>query len=302
MALRKVDLLQDYVKLLRDDAQEIHSLYEDILIHVTSFFRDPEAFETLKADVFPEILKQKREGDPIRLWVAGCSTGEEVYSIAIALLESLGDSSTAHPIQIFGSDISEKAIESARLGAFSDIAMRDVGDERRRRYFAKAETGYRINKMVRDLCVFVRHDLARDPPFSKLDLVSCRNVLIYFDRPLQQRVLPIFHYSLNPGGFLLLGSTESISGFAELFSAVDPSNKIFARMSGTSALRFAPRSEVHPPPAPPRLVRRASSESPGRTIDLAKHLDRLLLARYSPPGVLINERLEILQFRGETAA
>ena len=178
--------------------------------------------------------------------MAGCSTGEEVYSLAISLLECLGDSSQAHPIQIFGSDIGEKAIEKARSGLYSDSALRDVTDERRRRYFAKVETGYRINKMVRDLCIFVRHDLARDPPFSKLDLVSCRNVLIYFGQALQKRVLPTFHYSLNPGGFLLLGHTENIAGFSQLFSPVDKSHKVFARTTAASVLNFAPRSEVHP--------------------------------------------------------
>jgi two-component system, chemotaxis family, CheB/CheR fusion protein len=300
MALRKVSTLPEYLDLLREDPHEIRSLYEDTLIHVTSFFRDPEVFETLRTDVFPAILKTKASGEPIRVWAAGCATGEEVYSLAITLLETLAETEAPHPVQIFGSDISERAIEKARQGVFSEAAMKDVTDERRRRYFTKTDQGYRVTKMVRDLCVFVRHDLARDPPFSKLDLVSCRNVLIYFDQALQKRVLPTFHYALHrSGGYLLLGRTESISGFAQLFEPIDKAKKVFARTSGTSVLRFAPRSEVHPlsPSAP-----QAGNQLARRPMDLGKHLDRMMLARYAPPGVLVNEKMEILQFRGETGA
>jgi chemotaxis methyl-accepting protein methylase/signal transduction histidine kinase/chemotaxis response regulator CheB len=300
MALRKVDSLQIYLELLQDDPKEVRCLYEDILIHVTSFFRDPEVFESLKTRVFPDILKRKSAQDPIRIWVAGCSTGEEVYSLAITLLECLGDSSPGHPIQIFGSDIGDKAIEKARAGLYSDSAMRDVTDERRRQYFAKVDSGYRINKMVRDLCIFVRHDLARDPPFSKLDLVSCRNVLIYFGQALQKRILPTFHYSLNPSGFLLLGHTESIAGFGQLFSPVDHTHKVFSRTMVASALNFAPRSEVHPVSA--QRVISGRTETPRRSVDLARQLERHLLASYAPPGALINDKMEILQFSGDTGA
>ena len=300
MALRKVEVLQDYLDLLQEDPIEVRNLYEDTLIHVTSFFRDPEVFESLKAHAFPEILKHKSAGEPIRLWIAGCSTGEEVYSLGISLLEFLGKSASQHPIQIFGSDISEKAIEKARQGFFPIGSMKDVGDDRRRQFFTKKDSGYRINQSVRDLCVFARHDLAKDPPFSKLDLVSCRNVLIYFGQLLQKRVLRIFHYSLNQGGVLLLGRTENISGFSQLFSPLGKSSKVFARTSATSALRFAPRSEIHSPPA--LVLHRGATEHSRRSVDVSKHLDQMLLARYSPPGVLVNERLEILQFLGETGA
>ena len=245
MALRQVEGLPAYLEILRREPDEIRSLYEDVLIHVTSFFRDPEVFEGLRAQVIPQILHSKVDGAPLRAWVAGCSTGEEVYSLGIALLELLGGNQS-HPIQIFGSDVSEKAIEKARLGVYPDSAMNAVSDERRRRYFSKVDAGYRINKAVRDLCVFVRHDLARDPPFSRLDLVSCRNVLIYFDQPLQKRVLLTFHYALNQPGFLLLGRTENISGFGQLFAPLDKSIKVFARNALRSTLQFAPRLEVHP--------------------------------------------------------
>jgi two-component system CheB/CheR fusion protein len=298
MALRQVEEPEDYLALLRREPDEIRNLYEDVLIHVTSFFRDPDVFQGLNAHVFPELLKKKADNAPIRVWVAGCSTGEEVYSLAIALLQFMG-AAQSHPLQIFGSDVSEKAIEKARLGVYADSVMREVSDDRRRRYFTKVDAGYyRINKTVRDLCVFVRHDLARDPPFSRLDLVSCRNVLIYFDQALQKRVLLTLHYALNQPGFLLLGRTENISGFSQLFTPTDKSNKVFARTAVRSTLQFAPRSEVHP--ATPDRAQSGVFEPQRRAIDVGKHLDRMLVARFSPPGVLINDKLEILQFRGET--
>jgi chemotaxis methyl-accepting protein methylase/signal transduction histidine kinase/chemotaxis response regulator CheB len=300
MALCRAVDLPAYLRILEGDPEEVRALCEDALIHVTSFFRDPDVFESLKVRVFPEILKSKAEGAPIRVWVAGCSTGEEVYSLAIVLLEHLQDVGAAHPIQIFGSDLSEKAIVRARAGIFPDSALRDIDADRRKRYFTKVESGYQINKVVRDLCVFVRHDLARDPPFSKLDLASCRNVLIYFDQVLQKRVIPTFHYCLNQPGFLLLGRTEAISGFTQLFTPVDKAHKIFLRSAVRSALHFAARSET----TPAAVVARHSTpgERPTAVVDVAKHLDRLMLARYAPPGLLVTEKLEILQFRGQTGA
>jgi len=298
MALRRVDTLAAYLTVLQDTPAEVLALHDDALIHVTSFFRDPEVFESLKVNVFPAILAAKREDAPIRMWVAGCATGEEVYSLAIALVEALDRSS--RPIQLFGSDVSSKVIEVARAGFYPDSALREVSEERRSRYFTKVERGYRIIKSIRDRCVFVQHDLARDPPFSRLDLASCRNVLIYFDQALQRRVIPMFHYALAEPGFLLLGRAEHVAGFKQLFDEVDKTNKIFARTATHSTLRFARRSEVAAPPASPRAAERAADEvRPG---DLSTRLDRLLLARYAPPGVVVNERMEILQFRGQTGA
>ena len=298
MALRRVDGLPEYLSLLRSQPEEARLLYEDLLIHVTSFFRDPEVFESLKALVFPEVVKQKPPGVPLRLWVTGCSTGEEVYSLGMSLLEFLGGSS--RPIQIFGSDVSGKAVERARAGLYADSAMSGVSEVRRKRYFIKTEHGYQITKSVRDLCVFVQHDLARDPPFSRLDLVSCRNVLIYFDKALQKRALLTLHYALRQPGFLLLGRSENISGFNHLFVPADKANKIFARTARESELRFAPRSEVHAATTP--LQGRGAAAHRQRTIDLSQLLDRVLLSRYAPPAVLVNERMEILQFRGQTGS
>ncbi len=303
MALRQVTTYADYLRLLERDSEEITLLYEDALIHVTSFFRDPEAFEALKKEVFPAIMNAKEPGAAIRIWVAGCSTGEEIYSIAIALLEFLrergDDSDQRQHIQLFGSDASQLAIERARAGVYVESALRDVGDDRRRKYFVKIDGGYRIHKSVRDLCVFVHHDLARDPPFSKLDLVSCRNVLIYFDQPLQKRIVAMLHYCLSQPGFLLLGQSESIGSFANLFSPVDKAHKIFTRTPAPSTLHFAARTEHHPARRVAIGGRGPTREAP-RPADAARHLDRLLLSRYVPPSVLVNDKFEVLQFRGDT--
>jgi two-component system CheB/CheR fusion protein len=298
MAVRRVDNLRDYLKVLEQTPGEAQALYEDVLIHVTSFFRDPEAFEVLKTHVFPALLKHRPEGAPLRLWSAGCSTGEEVYSLAISLLEFLPEDRRHGPIQIFGSDISAQAIEKARAGLYPESALRDLSQERKSRFFTQAEGGYRITKAVRELCVFVRHDLARDPPFSRLDLVTCRNVLIYFTPELQKRVLATFHYCLNDPGFLLLGRTESISGFSQLFKPVNKAQKLLARAGGPSKLRFTRGAEF--PPAEQPESSRVSTQKAQSPSEATRRIDRLLLSRYAPPGVVINDKLEILQFRGHT--
>ena len=300
MALRNVVDLSAYLVLLDAEPDEIRALYEDMLIHVTSFFRDPELFDSLRTLVFPQILEHKPEGGVVRIWVAGCSTGEEVYSLAIALLELPAMQVRRVSIQIFGSDVSEAAIQKARAGTFSDGAMHGVSDEQRKRFFAKVEGGYRINKAVREHCVFVRHDLVRDPPFSKQDIVSCRNVLIYFDQGLQKKVLPTLHYCLNQPGFLVLGRSENVTGLSQLFSVVDKTNKIFARTAAASSLRFVPRSELELTPAGQRAERIRGIYPEHGTF--AKHLDRLLLARYCPPGVLVDENMNVLLFRGHTGS
>ena len=298
MLLRKAASMPEYLRLLRQDTSEVASLYEDVLIPVTSFFRDPEVFEALKTRVVPKLLTGKLSGEPIRVWVAGCSTGEEVYSIAIALLEVLGEEANIHPIQIFGSDVSEKAIEQARFGVYREQRVKGLSEQRRNTFFSKYDAGLRINKGVRDLCVFVRHDLARDPPFSKLDLISCRNVLIYFGAALQRRVLQTFHYALRAGGCLLLGKTENISSHGPLFAELDKESKVFTRSAATSELRFAPRTERHP--VTPAVSRRMANAPVTRGTEFAKQVERFLIGRYAPPGVVINARQEILQYFGET--
>jgi two-component system, chemotaxis family, CheB/CheR fusion protein len=298
MAVRKVQDVGAYLEVLRHHPAEVRSLHEDLLIKVTSFFRNPECFDQLKAIALPGILKHKPPGAPIRAWVVGCATGEEVYSLAISIIEFLGTDPSTHPVLIFGSDLSEKAIEEARAGLYADSDARVLGEERLQRFFVRTERGWRVRQAVRELCVFVRHDVARDPPFSRIDLVSCRNVLIYFGNTLQRRVLAAAHYALNQPGYLLLGTSESASGVPKWFAPAGPGGMLFVRKSGPSTFRFAPRSAAFPSFNPPSV---SDDLVPPRTHGaLARQVDDLVLARYGPPGVVVNERLEVVQFRGRT--
>ena len=216
MVLHTKESLAEYSAHLKTDRAEVEALYHDILINVTSFFREPEVFEALKLTVFPEILAGKNPETPIRIWVPGCSTGQEAYSLAIALQEFLEHQTVRPPIQIFATDLSENtSLIKARLGVYPANIEAEVSPERLRRFFSKEQTAYRINKSVRDLCVFARQNVVADPPFSHLDLISCRNVLIYLSPDLQKRVIPTFHFALNPTGFLLLGASETVGSFGE---------------------------------------------------------------------------------------
>ncbi len=229
MMLQQVEKLEDYVRLLRENAEEVKSLYEDILINVTSFFREPEAFEALQQVVFPEIMRNRAEDEAIRIWVPGCASGEEAYSLAISLLEFLGDLAANVQIQIFATDIEDGVIDKARQGIYPEAITADVSPERLRRFFVKVPGGYQVSKTIRGMCVFARQNLIKDPPFSRMDLISCRNVLIYFGPVLQKKVIPIFHFALKPTGFLLLGKSEALSAYPELFTLVDKKLKIFLK-------------------------------------------------------------------------
>jgi len=299
MVLYKMERLEDYAQYLLDHPAEVKALYEEILIHVTSFFRDLEAFERLKEYVFPTITHNKSAEVPIRIWVAGCSTGEEVYSIAMCLLEFLGDRVIPPQIQIFATDISEAAISKARSGFYLENQMLGVSEERRRRFFISVEgSGYRICKVVRELCVFARQNLGTDPPFSNLDLVTCRNVMIYLEERLQKRVLSIFHYSLNPTSFLMLGSSESTGKSSELFTLVDGASKIYAKKLTQNAPRlpfgtsFLPLTRLDNP--------QPMNANFANNFDLQRETDHLILKRYNPVGAVVNEQMEIVQLRGDT--
>ncbi|HXW13469.1 MAG TPA: chemotaxis protein CheB, partial [Terriglobia bacterium] len=299
MLLHKNQTLNDYVDFLQKSREELEALFQDILIHVTGFFRDPEVFEALKASVFPNLFKNRPNGAPLRIWVPGCSTGEEVYSVAICLLEALGEATKTEDVQIFATDISEVALEKARAGVYLEAITSEVSPERLRRFFVNTKQGFQINKGIRDMCVFARQDISKDPPFSRLDLISCRNLLIYFGAELQKRVIPIFHYALKPHGYLLLGSAETIGSFSKYFSILDKKHKIYEKrpMAGRVAFEL-PHGE--PILESDRLGKKLlPTASP---FDLQKEVDRLLLARFAPAGVVVNEDLEILQFRGSTGA
>ena len=204
MMLRRIESLDEYRESLDRDPGELAALYQDFLIRVTEFFRDPTAFDALRQDVLPALCEGRSSKEPIRIWVPGCATGEEVYSVAIAVLEYFGDGLPPMRIQIFGTDVSEAALEKARAGVYPINTMQEVSAERLERFFTRQNGEYRISKDVRDLCLFARQDVTRDPPFSRLDLISCRNLLIYLDEVAQRRVLRTFHYALRPQGILFL--------------------------------------------------------------------------------------------------
>ncbi len=288
----------DYAALLRDDPLEVRVLYERALLHVTSFFRNPRVFDTLAREILPAIRDGKRVDGGIRVWVAGCATGEEVYSLAILFLESLG--SDSRRVQIVGTDVSRAVIAKARLGVYADSALETVSADRRERYFVRTPDGHRVNQTVQDLCSFLEHDLARDQPLAHVDLLSCRNVTMYFEPGLRARVFERFHYALEQPGFLLLGPAEDVSGAQHLFSSVNGNSRVFVSKSPASTLHFPEPVEAgaseHREDAPD-----AAADAPRRPW-LGRCLDRTLLAHYVPPGVLINEQMQILEFRGHTGA
>jgi len=299
MALRSQRHLADYAHALADDPGEVEALYNDLLINVTSFFRDPAMFEALKHKVFPEIARVKHPTAPVRVWVPGCSTGQEAYSLAITLIEFFDGRPTRPQIQLFATDLSdETALERARAGVYPETIEAEVTPERLHRFFRREDHVYRVDKTLRDMCVFARQNVTADPPFSHLDLISCRNVLIYLASPLQRRVLPTFHYALNATGYLVLGTAESVGDSADLFEMVDREHKIYSKKATASRVptRF-PRGDARMPAA---AGRRPGPMSP-EPVDFARETDRLLLGRYAPPGVLVNENFDVVQYRGRTA-
>lgn len=297
MLVNKIDRLKDYVRYLNSHPAEVDALFQDILINVTSFFRDPEAFETLKITVFPVILQDRINDHPIRIWVPGCSTGEEVYSIIISLLEYLGDDVAGTTIQVFASDIDAQAINKARTGIYPEGITANVSSERLRRFFNKVPQGYQINKRIRDLCVFATQNITKDPPFSHLDLTACRNMLIYMNSSLQRKVLQTLHYALNPGGYLLLGSSETIGASADLFAAVDTAQKIYKKKNVPQSARY--RSNTTAVNFPLYSVPAEKSLAPGsRPLDLQRFAESIIINQYSPPGVVVSERLDVIQFIG----
>ena len=297
MTLHQISSLGQYLKYLQEHPPEVGRLYQDILIHVTRFFRDPDSFETLAKFVFPALF-EKRTDDAVRVWVPGCSTGEEVYSLAIALSEYLASKpDVGTPVQIFGTDVSESAIECARAGQYPEGIAADVSPERLRRFFIHSEHSYRTSKAIRDTCVFARQDVTRDPPFSRLDLILCRNVLIYMSPVLQQRLMGIFHYALKPSGFLMLGQAETVGAHADLFELSDKKHRVYLKKVATPAVRAGFPVAYGMSRLP---IAREAGETRGATATTQHEVDRLLLERYSPPGVVVDNSLQILQFRGQT--
>ncbi|OIP77372.1 MAG: hypothetical protein AUK48_04080 [Oscillatoriales cyanobacterium CG2_30_44_21] len=298
MGLLNLQQLEAYGKYLQDNPAEVENLYHDILINVTSFFREPNSFVALKELVFPVICENKPSNVPIRIWVAGCSTGEEVYSIAICLLEFFDDYPTRHQIQIFATDISQIVISKARIGFYEESLLKEVSPERLSRFFTPAKGGYQIGRLVRECCVFARQNLTSDPPFSRLDLISCRNMLIYLEPMLQKKIMPVFHYALNPEGFLMLGSSEGIGSSTDLFAIADKKQRIYQRKITPARMNFNfVKSTYETSPINPSKLGESAAE-----INLEQLADQVMLSRYAPVGVMIDEEMEILQFRGQTSA
>jgi two-component system CheB/CheR fusion protein len=295
MAFRHLTNLEDYVQVLRRDPAEVMNLYQDLLIRVTSFFRQPAVFEALKQSVFPQIA-QARNGEQVRFWVPGCATGEEAYSLAIAWAEVVGVTHQAgkKSLQVFATDINQQAIDTARLAVYPSGIAADVSPKRLERFFAPADGGYKVSERIRELCVFARQDLTRDPPFSKLDLISLRNVLIYLGPLLQRRVLPSLHFALRPGGFLLLGEAESLGGFTDLFSLLDKKAKIYTRREASPFIPPAPK-----PVKPHTEAVAVPSPAPPAACELSREVERVLLENYAPAGVIVDADLQIREYRGD---
>jgi len=296
MAMNGAATPADYVKRLEEDPDEVARLHSDVLINVTAFFRDPAAFEALGQCVAAALPADGRKG-PLRVWVPGCSSGEEAYSLLIVLLECLGDASGT-PIQLFATDVSESMVARAREGIYPPAALEGVAGERLARFFTKTDGGYRVSKALRQMCVFSRQNVAHDPPFSRLDLVSCRNLLIYLGASLQRKVLSVFHYALNPGGILFLGSNETTTPAADLFEAADRKHRIFTKkpLSGRPQ-PLAAGPAAAPGPLPLTTPVDVHLRSPS---DVAVEASRVAMERYVPPGVVVDARYQIQTFRGDT--
>jgi two-component system CheB/CheR fusion protein len=301
MILQRIDKLNDYITYLRQNRAELDALQQDMLINVTRFFREPQAFNTLKNLVFPSIVNSTSPNSSIRLWVPGCSTGEEAYSLAIALQEFLEDHALNRQIQIFATDINETVIDKARSGIYPENIVADVSPDRLSRFFVEVAQGYQVSKAIRDVCVFAKQDMSKDPPISRVDLVSCRNVMIYFGPALQKKMFPIFHYALNSRGFLFLGASESIGVFADLFSLLDKKYRVYEKKAVTTPMIFEFfASEQAAAVSHPIQKDDLGILNSNYWLDVQKQADAIVVNKYAPPGVIINSKLDILQFRGRT--
>ncbi len=294
LAMHKLERVEDYIRYLQANAEELSTLYNDMLIGVTNFFRDPEVYEALVNKVFPTLFENRNARSPIRVWVPGCSTGEEPYSIAMCLLEYIDQNDLDCSIQVFGTDVDETSITSARRGIYPPNIALDVSPERLQKFFLKKDHALQISRRVREVVVFSTQNITKDAPFSRLDLVSCRNLLIYLQPPMQKKVMRIVHYALKPEGFLLLGTSETVGDSPELFSLVDRKSKIYRPKHFVSTAPFDMTIER------PLETGALTHGNLRPLVNLASIADRAILEMYAPPGVVINADFEILHFRGRT--
>ncbi len=304
MAVHQIELVDEYVRFLQSTPAEAEALFRDLLIGVTRFFRDGEAFEYLEREVIPKLLKEKPAGEPIRIWTAGCSTGEEAYSIAILLVERMNALKRHYPVQIFATDIDSRAIAAARAGLYPASIAVDVSAERLARFFTPEADGsvYRIHKNIRDLLVFSEQDVIKDPPFSRVDLISCRNLLIYMGAELQKTLIPLFHYALKPGGILFLGTSEGVGEFGDLFTALDRKSKIYQRQGDLHRLPRSLLSHFLPPAGTPYPLLPPGAATPQlpAKVPLRELTEQALLQQVAPAGALVNSRGDILYLHGRT--
>ena len=286
-----------YVNYLQADQEEISLLFKDLLIGVTHFFRDPEAFEALKERIIMPLVEQTESDGTLRVWVAGCSSGEEVYSIAMVLAEAMEQQDKRFDVQIFATDIDERALDKARQACYPENIVDQLTPERLERFFIKQDNLYQVTKQLREMCIFSQHSLINDPPFSRLDLISCRNLLIYFDTELQKKLIPLFHYALNASGYLFLGSSENLTGYGELFRNVNKPHRLFQKKQAMIPPRvdfpLINRGLQHQA-APTNLRSNAGRQQ------VSKSIERLLLQEYSPACVIINNQNEVVYFFGRT--
>ncbi|HEY8734333.1 MAG TPA: CheR family methyltransferase, partial [Puia sp.] len=298
MSLSKIENVTDYLSYCKENKAELDILYQDLLIPVTDFFRDPKIYELICEKLFPLLVKDREPSDPLRIWIAGCSTGEEAYSIAIGLNEYVGNKTPEIKIQIFATDIYEKSIAKARTGLYSNKEVVNVSHERLEKFFKKVNGNYQINKSIREMCVFACHNFLKDPPFVKVDMISCRNVLIYMEPFLQKKALSTFHYALKENGFLLLGKSETTAPAGDLFAVFDSRDKLYSKKAhqGRFLHGMADRREK---------ISKDKEGLPGQTVgreEFQKSADDILLSGYTPPGVIVNDQMDIVQFRGSTGS
>ena len=300
MALLKIDQIKDYIERVQSSPEEVEALHRDLLISVTSFFREPSAFEALRKYVFqPLFLEGERKAD-IRIWVPGCATGEEAYSIGITLAEHLSEVSQKMAelsVQIFATDVNEDSLEKARLALYPASIEKDLTPERLHRFFVKQDGNYRVHKSLREWCVFAKQNVAKDPPFSNLDLISCRNLLIYFGEPLKTRVIPAFHYALRPGGYLMLGASETLGQFADQFATIEKKEKIYQKKKDAPRLlTYFVGSAVAPIS---RETPRSRDQSAAQSLE--RQFDRALLEAFGATSIVVTEQLDIVHLRGNTS-
>ena len=297
MVIHKVNEIKEYLMLLKENKSEQDNLFQDLLIPVTSFFRDIQTFDNLCETTFPALIKNKSLINPIRMWVAGCSTGQEAYSMAMCLCEYLGENLKNVKIQLFATDVSEIAVVKARSGNYLKREMEGVSEERIKAFFDKTDGSYQLKKTIRDMCVFAPHNFLKDAPFARMDFISCRNVLIYMEPYLQKKAISTFHYALNDKGFLLLGKSETTGSASDLFVAVNKNDKLYSRKNSSRSLMSILPERVSRTIAP---TEKNMKTKENKKEDFQKSADDLLLSKYSPAGVVVNDVLEIVQFRGST--